>query len=369
MLRHIDGISLHEPSRHLLLDPATRRNLEIERSIRDGGRAGSLLHSMDETLTSAGARLLRQWLLAPLTDPAEIARRLDAVQELLENGAARLEARERLKPFQDVERLLGRAVTGTANARDLIALGRSLGRLPSLAASLARLAAPMTRETLDRLDPCDDLAARLEAAVAEAPPVGLREGGLIRDGFDAELDELRAIRRDGRAYIAAIEAREREATGIASLKVRFNKVFGYYIEVSRPNLHLVPDHYQRKQTIAGGERFVTPELKEHEAKVLNAQERIESLEYEIFCALRAEVAAQAHRDQERGRGPRRASTCCRRSPRSPPSAATAAPWSTRERACRIVARPAPGRRADARRRAIRAERHRARRGGDARSRS
>ncbi len=295
VLRHIDGISLHEPSRHLLLDPATRRNLEIERSIRDGGRAGSLLHAMDETLTSAGARLLRQWLLAPLTDPGEIGRRLDAVQELLENGAARLEARERLKPFQDVERLLGRAVTGTANARDLIALGRSLGRLPSLAASLARLAAPMTRETLDRLDPCEDLAARLEAAVAEAPPVGLREGGLIRDGFDPALDELRAIRRDGRAYIAAIEAREREATGIASLKVRFNNVFGYYLEVSRPNLHLVPAHYQRKQTIAGGERFLTPELKEHEAKVLNAQERIESLEYEIFCALRSEVAAHAHR--------------------------------------------------------------------------
>ncbi len=294
-LRHIDGIALHEPSRHLLLDPATRRNLEIERSIRDGGRPGSLLHAMDATLTASGGRLLRQWLLAPLADPGEIARRLDSIQEMLGSPAARLDARERLKQVHDVERLLGRTVAGTANARDLIALGGSLGRLPGLASALAGLAAPLVRDALSGLDPCGDVAARLESALAESPPAGLREGGLIREGFHAELDDLRAIRRDGRAYIASMESREREATGIASLKVRFNKVFGYYIEVSRPNLHLVPEHYRRKQTITGGERFLTPELKEYEAKVLNAQERIETLEYEVFCDLRAEVAVQAHR--------------------------------------------------------------------------
>ncbi len=294
-LQHIDGLSLHEPSRHLLLDPATRRNLEIERSIRDGGRAGSLLHAMDATLTAPGGRLLRQRLLAPLTDSAEIGARLDAVEELLKNPSARLDARKRLEPFQDAERLLARAVAGTANARDLTALGRSLARLPGLLEALAGLRSPLVRETLDGLDPCRDVAERLEAAIAESPPAGLREGGLIREGFHAEIDEFRAIRRDGRAYIASLEARERDATGIASLKVRFNKVFGYYIEISRPNLHLVPEHYRRKQTIAGGERFLTPELKEYEAKVLNAQERIESLEYEAFCALRSQVAAQAHR--------------------------------------------------------------------------
>jgi DNA mismatch repair protein MutS len=294
-LRHIDGIALHEPSRHLLLDPATRRNLEIERSIRDGGRAGSLLHAMDATLTASGGRLLRQWLLAPLADPGEIAGRLDSIQELLSNPSARSGVRERLKQFHDVERLLGRAVAGTANARDLIALSDSLGRLPEIASALAGLSSPLVRGSLDGLDPCADVVARLGSALAESPPLGLREGGLVRDGFNAELDELRGIRRDGRAYIAALESRERGATGIASLKVRFNKVFGYYIEVSRPNLHLVPDHYQRKQTIAGGERFLTPELKEYEAKVLNAQERIETLEYEVFCAVRAEAAEHAHR--------------------------------------------------------------------------
>ena len=294
-LQHIDGIAVHEPSRHLLLDPSTRRNLEIERSARDGARPGSLLHAIDATLTSAGGRLLRQWILSPLADVDGIARRLDAVQELLLNPAARLDARERLKPFHDVERLLGRTVAGTANARDLLSLGASLARLPGLVEALAELEAPLVRATLDGLDTCVDVATRLEMALAESPPPGLREGGLIREGFHAELDELRAIRRDGRAYIASIESREREATGIGSLKVRFNKVFGYYIEVSRPNLRLVPAHYLRKQTIAGGERFLTPELKEHEAKVLNAQERIESLEYEIFCALRGEVAGQAHR--------------------------------------------------------------------------
>ncbi len=294
-LQHVDRIAVHEPARHLLLDAATRRNLEIERSIRDGGRAGSLLQAVDSTRTAAGARLLRSWLLAPLRDPEEIGRRHDAVEELVRRESVRLDLREALGHVHDIERLLGRAVAGTANARDLLSLGASLARLPSLARALSDLGSEPLASIRDGLDPCEDVASRLLAAIVDSPPASLREGGLIRDGFDPELDALRAVRRDGRATIAAIESRERAATGIGSLKVRYNKVFGYYIEVSRPNLHLVPSHYRRKQTIAGGERFLTDELKEHEERVLHAQERIEELEYERFCALRAAVAAEAAR--------------------------------------------------------------------------
>ena len=294
-LEHIDCVLAHEPSAFLLLDPATRRNLEIERSLRSGERKGSLLDVLDETATAAGGRLQQRWILAPLLDVHEIRRRQEAVEELLLKPAHRREAREILRRFSDIERLLARCVNQTANARDLLSVKAALDALPAWLDALRDLAAPLSRETLDGCDPCADLAARLAAALADDPPLGVREGGVIRDGFDAELDDLRAIRRDGRATIAAIEARERDATGIASLKVRFNKVFGYYLEVSKSNLHLVPERFERKQTIASGERYVTAELKEYEAKVLSAQERIEELEYEIFCRVRAEVAREATR--------------------------------------------------------------------------
>jgi DNA mismatch repair protein MutS len=296
-LEHINALKFHEPSRFLLLDPATRRNLELERSLRDGGRRGTLLHAVDETVTSAGARLLRRWLLAPLLDAGEIGRRQDAVEELLRRAELRDVGREQLRGVQDVERLLARAVAGTATPRELLGLRVSLERLPGLLSGLAGLQTRLLRETLDGIDPCADLCERLGRALVDDPPVSSKEGGVIRDGYDERLDEYRSIQRDGRAYIAGLETKEREATGIASLKVRFNKVFGYFIEVSKPNLHLVPDHYHRKQTISTGERFVTPELKEYETKVLHAQERIESLELELFQALRAEVASQAARLQ------------------------------------------------------------------------
>jgi DNA mismatch repair protein MutS len=294
-LEHVDSLALHEESRHLLLDAATRRNLEIERTLRDQSRTGSLLDAIDLTRTAPGARLLRSWLLAPLLDRAEIDRRLDAVEELVTRADLRERARAGVDGCQDIERLLARAVGGTANARDLVGLRASLERLPLVVEALAPARSPLLRETLDGLDPCEDVAARLRAALVEAPPLGLKEGGILQDGFDPELDELRAIRKDGRAFLAGIEAREREATGISSLKVRFNKVFGYYIEVTRSNLQHVPDRFQRKQTIATGERFVTPELEEYEAKVLSAQDRIEALEYELFARVRAEVAAEARR--------------------------------------------------------------------------
>jgi DNA mismatch repair protein MutS len=291
-LEHVDGLASHEPAEHVLIDTASFRALEIDRALRDGARTGSLLHAVDRTLTPPGARLLRSWIAAPLLAPDSIAERHEAVLELLQRPALRADARARLDGMQDIERLLARTVSGTATARDLLALKASLSRLPALCGALGSARATLLRQIAET-DPCAALAARLADGVHEEPPAGLREGGLIRDGFHGELDELRTIRSRGRDTIAAIEVREREATGIASLKVRFNRVFGYYIEVSKSNLSLVPERYQRKQTIAGGERFVTPEIKEYEAKVLGAQERIESLEYEIFVALRAEVAASA----------------------------------------------------------------------------
>ena len=291
-LTHVDALTSHEPASSLLIDAASFRALEIDRALRDGARAGSLVHAIDRTLTSPGARLLRSWIAAPLRDADAIAARHEAVSELGTRSALRAELRDRLDGMHDIERLLARTVSGTATARDLLALSTSLARLPGLFEAVRGAHAALLASAA-ATDPAPDVASRLAAGIHDDPPATLREGGIIRDGFHVELDDLRAIRRDGRETIAAIEAREREATGIASLKVRFNKVFGYSIEVSKPNLPLVPDRYQRKQTIAGGERFVTVELKEHEAKVLGAQERIETLEYEIFTALRAEVAARA----------------------------------------------------------------------------
>jgi DNA mismatch repair protein MutS len=294
-LEHLDSIVLHEPSRFVLMDAATRRNLEIERSIRDGRTAGSLIGTIDRTVTASGGRLLRRRMLAPLRDPAEIRSRLSAVEELLRRAEARARLRDLLSGVHDIERLLGRSVTGTAHARDLLSLRLSLEKLPVLREILAGLESGLIRSTVDEMDTCDDLAGRLAAGIAEDPPLSLREGGIIRDGFHSELDELRSIRRDGRAYIAELEARERQATGIQSLKVKFNKVFGYFIEVSKSNLHLVPEHYHRKQTIATGERYITPELKDYESKVLNAQERIEEIEYDLFVELRRELASHASR--------------------------------------------------------------------------
>jgi DNA mismatch repair protein MutS len=301
-MEHVDRMLFHEPSRYLLLDAATRRNLELERSLRDHGREGSLIHAVDATVTAAGGRRLRSWLLEPLLDPEPISRRHEAVAAFVERPEARGAVRDRLKGVHDIERLLARAVAGTAGPRDLLGLKSSLDRLPGLLQAATGVEAGLVRETVERLDPCEDVARRVGAALVDEPPASVRDGGFLRKGFDAELDELRTIRRDGRSYIVSLEAKEREATGIASLKIRFNKVFGYFIEVTKANLRLVPDHYQRKQTIANGERYITPELKEHEARILQAEERITSLELELFQKLRREVAAEAPRLRAAARG-------------------------------------------------------------------
>jgi DNA mismatch repair protein MutS len=294
-LAHVTGLATRTNDEALVLDALTRRNLELVENLRDGGRAGTLLSVLDLTRTAVGARLLRQWLLRPLRDVVAIQDRLDAVEELAFRTLERGACRESLDGVQDIERILGRVTLGTASPRDLMALARSLRALPALEAALAGLEAPALRAQLKDLDPPLDVAADVEATIDDEPPAQLRDGGVVRPGVDPELDELRAVSHGGRSTIAAIEERERQRTGIASLKVRYNRVFGYYIEVSRSNLGLVPPDYVRKQTIAGGERFITPELKEYEQKVLGADERALAREAEIFEGLRARVAAAARR--------------------------------------------------------------------------
>jgi DNA mismatch repair protein MutS len=300
-LTHITDLTTRATDSVLAIDALTRRNLELVENLADGGRRGTLLDILDATRTAMGARLLREYLLHPLMNVESIQDRLDAVEELAFRSIERSQLRERLAAIQDIERLLGRVTLGNATPRDLAALARSITVIPTLGEHLAECLAPLIRLQLKDLDPPLDCAERVIAQLADAPPTTLREPGVIRDGVDAELDELRAICHGGRATIAAIEERERTRTGITSLKVRFNRVFGYFLEVSKSNLALVPADYTRKQTIAGGERFVTPELKEYEEKVLTAEGRILAREAELFEALRAAMAGEARRLQQTSR--------------------------------------------------------------------
>src|SRR5262245_22659942 len=294
-LRHVTRLVWHDPGEAMVLDATTRRTLEVAENARDGGRGGTLLSILDRTETAMGGRLLRDWILRPLLSAAAIDERLDGVESLLERPGERAALRSRLANVHDIERLLARCSLGSATARDVVALRDSLAVLPEIAALAVAFAAPPLARVMAGLDALADLHASLQRALVDDPPATVREGGLLRDGYRPELDELRAIRRDGRATLAAIETRERERTGIASLKVRYNKVFGYYIEVSNVHRKSVPSDYERKQTLVGAERYVTPELKEYESRVLTAQERIEGLEYEMFVALRDEVTRAAPR--------------------------------------------------------------------------
>jgi DNA mismatch repair protein MutS len=294
-LTHVTGLSTRGAHDVLVIDSVTRRNLELTESLADGGRRGTLLDVLDHTRTPMGARLLREWILRPLVELERVQDRLDAVEELAFRALERGGFRQAAAPVQDVDRLLGRVTLGTATPRDLVALARSLRAVPAAAETLAELIAPLLRSLVKELDPPLDLADAVLGTLVDEPPASLKDGGAIRDGVDAELDELRATSRGGRETIAAIESRERERTGIASLKVRFNRVFGYYIEVSKSNLGLVPEDYIRKQTIAGGERYVTPELKEYEERVLRADELMLEREARLFEQLRERVADDARR--------------------------------------------------------------------------
>ncbi len=292
-LAHVDAVATYAVGDLMLIDPATRRSLEIAQNLGDGSKRHTLLSVMDECATPMGTRLLRRWLEGPLLDRGAIATRHDAVAGFAVSGILRGDLREALKRAGDMERLVGRAATGLASPRDLGALRGSLAALPAILDPLGRLATGRIQALVEAIGSHDDLADLLgKALVADPPPVA-RDGGVIRAGHDLELDALREIGRDGKAYIASLEAAERAATGIAGLKVGFNSVFGYYLEVAKAHQAKVPAHYVRKQTTAGAERYITADLKEHEAKVLGAEEKALALEADLFARLRGRVAALA----------------------------------------------------------------------------
>jgi len=292
---HIKELVRYHLGDYMFLDEATIGHLELLKTMRRQSEKGSLFQILDRTVTPMGSRLLRRWIAYPLIRPEPIRERLSAVAFFREAPFERAGVREQLGRMYDVERLNGRVAMGRANARDLLSLRQSLDLLPGLKAGLEGAACEKVARMAEGLDPLEDVAALIGEAIHDEPPAGLKEGGLIREGYHAELDRLISLARDGKGWIARFAAGEQERTGIASLKVGFNRVFGYYIEVSKANLHLVPDDYIRKQTLANGERYVTPELKEMEEQVLGAEERRIALEFELFEEVRRRVASHNQR--------------------------------------------------------------------------
>ncbi|MEZ4599317.1 MAG: DNA mismatch repair protein MutS [Syntrophotaleaceae bacterium] len=294
---HIRSLRTYSPSQYMVLDSTSRRNLELTATLQGGRKKGSLLGVLDRTVTAMGGRKLRHWLHHPLVDLEAIRNRHRAVSELMEKSLARGELQQSLDGVYDLERLNARIAMGNANGKDLAALRKTLSLLPRVAENIAGMDSPLLLECLQRIDPLADILDLLQRAIVDDPPFVLREGGLIRDGYHSELDELRRIRRDGKGWIARLEAGERQRCGIPSLKVRFNKVFGYYIEVTRTHADKVPENYQRKQTLTNAERYITPELKEYEDKVLGAEEKMADIEYGLFQKVRKSIAAEGVRLQ------------------------------------------------------------------------
>lgn len=292
-LQHIRTLATYSVDNFMYLDLAARRNLELTRSLVDGSRKGTLIEVIDLTRTAMGARLVRRWLDEPLQEIDAIDARLQCVQELVGNSLSREEIRHQLGRLSDIERLTSRAATGVASPRDLAALRQSLMVLPEIHHAMQPLQSPRLQTLRETIRGLPDLVAFLSRAIVDDPPATLKDGGVIRDGFHAELDAIRRAQREGKQWIADLERRERERTGIPSLKVGYNAVFGYYIEVSKPHLSKVPADYMRKQTTVNGERFITPELKEVEAQLTGAEERALMLEQELFAMVREEVALHA----------------------------------------------------------------------------
>jgi len=306
-LGHINEIRLYSCSEFMVLDEITLRNLELMRNIRDRSRRGTLLDFLDHTETPMGSRTLAKWIQIPMVSLPEIKRRLDAIEELIKNPVLRTSLASRLKGAADLQRLVGRVSCGAATPKDIVALKSTLERLSGLLEAMADCVSPdranpsYLEDLRSRLDPVPvtDVTSLVGRSIAEDPPANTRDGGIVRDGFDKELDDLRSILRDSKAWISQMESSERQRTGIKSLKVGYTSVFGYYLEVSRANLHLVPENYLRKQTLANAERFITPELKETESRVISAHERSVAMEQEIFTRVRLEVGAHARQIQSR----------------------------------------------------------------------
>ena len=296
-LAHIRQLQYYTTGRFMELDMDARRNLELTETLRGKEKKGSLLWVLDKTQTAMGGRLIRSWLEKPLLDPVEIGRRQSAVEELVNATVCRGELTEALKDVTDLERVTTRIVTGTVNCRDLLGLARGLRSLPVVKQRLQEMESPLLQKLEQAIDPLTDCADLIENTIVDEPPLTVREGGIIRKGANEEADRLRDIMNGGEGTIAAIEAQEREVTGIRTLKVGYNRVFGYYIEVSKSFIDQVPGHYIRKQTLANCERYITQELKDLENQVLTAKERLTALEYQIFTALREHLAQQAARVQ------------------------------------------------------------------------
>lgn len=297
-LEHITHITPYLASKFMLIDSSTRRNLELTETLREKQKRGSLLWVLDKTKTAMGARTLRSYIEQPLIDTEQIHHRLDAIEELCENSVARDEIREYLQPIYDLERLLGRVSYKTANARDMIAFRNSLSMLPHIKTVLQEFRKDLLTEINEEMDALEDICKMIEDAIEEEPPVSIREGGFIKAGYDADIDTLRTAKTDGKNWLAALEEEDRERTGIKNLRIKYNKVFGYYFEVTNSYLNLVPDDYVRKQTLTNAERFTTPKLKELEDTILNAEDKLCTLEYDVFCNIRDHISEQLDRIQK-----------------------------------------------------------------------
>jgi len=297
-LEHINKINIYNVEKYMSLDLNTRRNLELTEKMRDKSKKGTLLWVLDKTATSMGGRMLRRWINDPLIDISEINSRLDAVKELVGSQMLKGEVVDSLKKVYDIERLIGKISYGNANGRDLISLKNSLGQLPDLKNVLSKTTSKLLQNLYVDLDELKDVHSLIDAAIVEEPPISVKEGGLIKIGYNEEIDGYKKASTEGKNWIIELEAREKEATGIKNLKVGFNKVFGYYIEVTKSYLSQVPATYIRKQTLTGGERYITEELKELEEKTLGAQEKLIDLEYKVFQEIRASISSQIQRIQK-----------------------------------------------------------------------
>ena len=296
-LDHINKITVYQISKYMALDINARRNLEITEKMRDKSKKGTLLWVLDKTSTSMGGRLLRRWLSDPLVDVKEINKRLDAVEELKNDIILRGDVIENLKKVYDIERLTGKMAYGNANARDMITLKNSLFKLPEVKKILANCKSDLLKELYENLDELQDIYSLIEKAIVDDPPMTITDGGIIKLGYDTEIDKLKTAQTEGKNWLIKLEADEKEKTGIKNLKVGFNKVFGYYLEVTKSNLNLVPERYIRKQTLTGAERYITEELKNLENQILGAEEKVVNLEYEAFTNIRQEIAKNVVRLQ------------------------------------------------------------------------
>jgi len=297
-LSHMSRLSPYTTGKYMFLDSSTRRNLELCETLREKQKRGSLLWVLDKTKTAMGARTLRKYIEQPLIEKKEIGRRLEAVDELKQNAISREEIREYLSSVYDLERLMGKITYQTANPRDMTAFQSSLAMLPHIKCILSDMISPLLKEIYENMDTLEDLCTLVQSAIKDEPPISMREGGIIRDGYNEEVDKLRAAKSNGKEWLAKLEEQEREKTGIKNLRIKYNKVFGYYLEVTNSFKNMVPDYYTRKQTLTNAERYIIPELKELEDTILGAEDRLFALEYELYCQIRTQIAEEVVRIQQ-----------------------------------------------------------------------